>query len=171
MALDPWYKIVTPRKEVREGRSFNPDEFAIALEQIVWFEEMIGPEEVGFEKGVFLLLKGKAKGLKGGAPAPGPTVPTPGPEPMPPTGPETEPGPAPTPGPETLVIHVKGTIPPELGNRLGTRILPKLRSGTDLKVGVEFTVTIDSGASASVIADLKQILKELGVADSITVTR
>ena len=22
---DPWYKIVTPRKEVREGRSFNPD--------------------------------------------------------------------------------------------------------------------------------------------------
>src|SRR5437868_2194664 len=35
MAMDPWYKIVTPRKEVREGRSFNPDEFAIALEQVV----------------------------------------------------------------------------------------------------------------------------------------
>src|SRR5437667_7818235 len=35
MALDPWYKIVTPRKEVREGRSFNPDEFAIHLEQVV----------------------------------------------------------------------------------------------------------------------------------------
>lgn len=33
--MDPWYKIVTPRKEVREGRSFNPDEFAIHLEQIV----------------------------------------------------------------------------------------------------------------------------------------
>ena len=33
--MDPWYKIVTPRKEVREGRSFSPDEFAIALEQIV----------------------------------------------------------------------------------------------------------------------------------------
>ncbi len=33
--MDPWYKIVTPRKEVREGRSFNPDEFAIALEQVV----------------------------------------------------------------------------------------------------------------------------------------
>src|SRR5438270_7443357 len=35
MALEPWYKIVTPRKEVREGRSFNPDEFAIHLEQVV----------------------------------------------------------------------------------------------------------------------------------------
>ena len=33
--MDPWYKIVTPRKEVREGRSFSPDEFAIALEQVV----------------------------------------------------------------------------------------------------------------------------------------
>src|SRR4051794_34661910 len=33
--MDAWYKIATPRKEVREGRSFNPDEFAIALEQVV----------------------------------------------------------------------------------------------------------------------------------------
>ena len=35
MALSPWYKAVTLRKEVREGRSFSPDEFAIALEQVV----------------------------------------------------------------------------------------------------------------------------------------
>src|SRR5437879_1570292 len=33
--MEPWYKVVTPRHEVREGRSFNPDEFAIALEQVV----------------------------------------------------------------------------------------------------------------------------------------
>src|SRR5690242_21220270 len=33
--MEPWYKIATPRQEVREGRSFNPDEFAIALEQVV----------------------------------------------------------------------------------------------------------------------------------------
>ena len=33
--MDPWYKIVTLRQEVREGRSFSPDEFAIALEQVV----------------------------------------------------------------------------------------------------------------------------------------
>ncbi len=35
MPLDPWYKATTLRKEVREGRSFSPDEFAIALEQVV----------------------------------------------------------------------------------------------------------------------------------------
>ena len=33
--MDPWYRIVTLRKEVREGRSFSPDEFAIALEQVL----------------------------------------------------------------------------------------------------------------------------------------
>jgi hypothetical protein len=33
--MDPWYHATTPRREVREGRSFNPDEFAIALEQVV----------------------------------------------------------------------------------------------------------------------------------------
>src|SRR6266446_2859322 len=33
--LEPWYKVAVPRKEVREGRSFNPDEFAIHLEQVV----------------------------------------------------------------------------------------------------------------------------------------
>ena len=33
--MDPWYRTVTLRREVREGRSFSPDEFAIALEQVV----------------------------------------------------------------------------------------------------------------------------------------
>ncbi len=33
--MEPWWNPTTPRKEVREGRSFNPDEFAIALEQVV----------------------------------------------------------------------------------------------------------------------------------------
>src|SRR5688572_2206657 len=40
--MEPWYKVATPRKEVREGRSFNPDEFAIALEQVV---DRRGPED------------------------------------------------------------------------------------------------------------------------------
>jgi hypothetical protein len=33
--MEPWHKVVTPRKEVREGRSFDPSEFAIALERVV----------------------------------------------------------------------------------------------------------------------------------------
>ncbi len=33
--MNAWYKVATPRKEVRRGRSFNPDEFAIHLEQVI----------------------------------------------------------------------------------------------------------------------------------------
>jgi predicted AAA+ superfamily ATPase len=33
--MEPWYKVATPRKEVREGRSFDPNEFAIHLEQVI----------------------------------------------------------------------------------------------------------------------------------------
>lgn len=33
--MEAWYKVATPRKEVRQGRSFNPDEFAIHLEQVL----------------------------------------------------------------------------------------------------------------------------------------
>ncbi len=33
--MEPWYKVTTPQAEVREGRSFNPDEFAIALERVL----------------------------------------------------------------------------------------------------------------------------------------
>ena len=40
--MEPWYRVATPRREVREGRSFNPDEFAIALEQVV---ARRGPED------------------------------------------------------------------------------------------------------------------------------
>jgi hypothetical protein len=33
--MEHWYKVATPREEVRQGRSFNPDEFAIHLEQVI----------------------------------------------------------------------------------------------------------------------------------------
>lgn len=31
--MEPWYKFTTSRPEVCEGRSFNPDEFAVALKK------------------------------------------------------------------------------------------------------------------------------------------
>lgn len=41
--MEPRHKVATPRKEVREGRSFNPREFAITLEQVV---SARGPRDV-----------------------------------------------------------------------------------------------------------------------------
>jgi predicted AAA+ superfamily ATPase len=53
--LEPWYKVTRPRQEIREGRSFNPDEFAIHLEQVVserGTEDYYKPEQF-FSRNVF----------------------------------------------------------------------------------------------------------------------
>ena len=36
MAMEPWYNVATPRAEVREGRSFNPEKFAMQLKHVVF---------------------------------------------------------------------------------------------------------------------------------------
>ena len=41
--MEPWYRVATPRKEVRERRSFNPDEFAITID-LLKAEQERGPD-------------------------------------------------------------------------------------------------------------------------------
>jgi hypothetical protein len=137
----------------------------------VWFQEPVTADEVAFESGVFLLTKAKAQALKAGVPTPtpgpepqpGPPVPGPGP------GPEPEPGPGPAPRVQTKTIRLVGAVPPEVWNRLGTKVLPKLRSGSDLKVGVDFSVTVNRDVAGSLTADLRQILDDLGLADKVQI--
>lgn len=62
-----------------------------------------------------------------------------------------------------------GSVPPELWNRLGTKVLPKLRSGADLKVGVDFSLTVEEPAGRALQSELLQILDELGLRDRIRV--
>lgn len=137
----------------------------------VWFRESVPADEVAFESGVFLLTKAKAQELKGGSqvhtpgpkPQPDPPVPEPG------TGPEPEPGPGPASGVQTKTIRLVGAVPPEVWNRLGTKVLPKLRSGSDLRVGVDFSVTVNCDVAGSLTADLRQILDDLGLADKVRI--
>lgn len=123
----------------------------------IWFEEAIGRDEVAFEADVFLLHKSKAKALK--------TEPEPGPSPTP----QPVPDPGPDPGPASRVLRVSGNVPPEIWNRLGTKLLPKLRSGSDLEVSVDFRVTADAKMAKSLADDLRQILNDLGLADEVGV--
>jgi hypothetical protein len=133
----------------------------------VWYPEDLASEEVSFEPGVFLLLREKAKILKSKAePAPHP-APGPGPEPEPESGREPWGEPAPEPGPATRTIRLRGPVPPEIWNRLGTKIIPKLRSGKDVKVEVGFSTTIDAKAAANLESDLRQLIHELGLAEKI----
>ena len=50
-------------------------------------------------------------------------------------------------------------------NRLGTKLIPKLRSGSELKVKVGFSVSIDGKATASFESELRQSLGDLGLSD------
>ncbi|MBI4730026.1 MAG: DUF499 domain-containing protein [Acidobacteria bacterium] len=133
----------------------------------VWFGEPVATDEVAFEADVFLLRKDAAAALKSGAPPePQPEAsPTPGPEPLTAVGPG--PDSEPEPGIETKTIRLAGTVPPEVWNRLGTKIIPKLRSGSDLKVGVDFSVTVSAAGAESLASELRQILQELGLADAV----
>ena len=137
----------------------------------VWFQELVAPDEVAFEPGVFLLRKVTAEALRRGVPATLPQGPGPEPGPTISTTPAPAPLPVPMPGPgaQTKTIRLVGAIPAEVWNRLGTKILPKLRSGSDLKIGLEFSVTVKAEVAGTLAAELRQILQELGLAEAVRV--
>lgn len=55
------------------------------------------------------------------------------------------------------------TVPPEVWNRLGTKVIPKLKSGADLTDGVEFAVSLNADLAACTAAELRQIVHDLGL--------
>ncbi len=145
----------------------------------VWFEEPLSPDEVAFESGLFLLTKAKAQALKASVREPlwpatagaaqaglrsepelDPPVKGPG---------SPKPGQEPSLVAQTQTIRLVGTVPPEQWNRLGSKVLTKLRSGSDLKVGVDFSVTVSRDMAGSLTSDLRQILDDLGLADKVRI--
>lgn len=134
----------------------------------IWFEEPISLDEVTFEAGVFLLTKAKAKVLKGVMQGPEAGM-KPVTQPVPEEVIKPEKGVEPSPGTQTRTLRLVGTVPPEIWNRLGTKIIPKLKSGSDLKIGVDFSVTINAKSARSIESDLRQILEDLGLKGKINI--
>jgi len=50
-------------------------------------------------------------------------------------------------------------------------VLPKLRSGDDLSVGIEFSVSVGSAFAKNMETELQQILNDLGLGDRVRVER
>ena len=69
----------------------------------------------------------------------------------------------------TKTLRLVGTVPPEIWNRLGTKIIPKLKAGSDLKIGVDFSVTLSADAIRNMESDLRQILEDLGLREKIRI--
>jgi hypothetical protein len=135
----------------------------------VWYEEPVAYDEIAFEADVFLLKKARARELKHVEPT---AAPSPGlaPVPVPTPGSGPTPGPGPEPAPVgTRTLRIVGTLRPELWNRLGTRILPKLRPGSELRLGVDFSVTVEGSQASQLEADLRQIVDELGLGESLRI--
>jgi hypothetical protein len=130
----------------------------------VWFEEFVAPDEIAFDAGVFLLTKDSAKARKYGKPTEPPILPE-HPRIDPPLTPDIKPE-----SPATAkTLRLVGTVPPEVWNRLGTKILPKLRAGSDLRIGLEFTVTVKADTAGSLAAEVQQILQELGLGETVRI--
>ena len=141
----------------------------------LWFKEPVGAEEVTFEPGVFLLTRTKAEELRtaqeGQSQTKEGSTETTSQE----QGSETEnerpstgPIKQPVPG-QKATLRLKGTVPPEVWNIFGTRILPKLRSGGDLSVNVEFSVNVNAEISQGFQLELKQALMDLGLQERVSV--
>ena len=54
-------------------------------------------------------------------------------------------------------------------NRLDTKILPKLRSGAELQIGVDFRVSLKTDAARSMKAELNQALDDLGLSGKVII--
>ena len=142
----------------------------------LWFREPLVADEVAFESGVFLLARTKADHLRTAEVSQtetqkGSTEPS-SQEPESETeqeSPSSGSAPPHTNTGQKATLRLKGTVPPEVWNRLGTKILPKLRSGDDLSVGVEFSVSVDSGLSEGFQLDLEQALADLGLQEQVHV--
>lgn len=66
-------------------------------------------------------------------------------------------------------MRVIGKVPPESWNRLGRKIIPKLRSGSEPEVDVEFRTTVRGDLAASLEADIRQILEDLELTDHLRI--
>lgn len=71
---------------------------------------------------------------------------------------------------EPVRVYLRGRIPPEQWNKLGTRLIPKLRSfAQDLSLDLGASFTIRSADLRNVEADLRQALRDLGMEGSVKV--
>jgi hypothetical protein len=152
----------------------------------VWYSEPVPPEEITFDADVFLLTRAKARELKehsttavSAATKDGQGDPS-----LPPTtvkeaarsepeGREAdrgEPSPPITRVVPTAALRILGEVPAEVWNRLGTRLIPKLRSAESLTIRLDVSATVDGASADGLVNDLEQIRRDLGL-ESLRIER
>jgi len=151
----------------------------------LWFREPISRDEITFDAGAFLVTKAKAEALR--------SKPIKPPEADPKAGVATAPeqstatsltpdpnatnsefgsktaGPPPAEKPGKTTITLSGQVPSEQWNRVGTKLLPKLRSAGEVQVDMSLSVTVPTDQAAGLTGEVGQVLADLGLTDSVKV--
>jgi len=139
----------------------------------VWINELVSPDEVTFDAEVYLLTRPAAEAARAGAAVPIPAGGGEQPAPTEPEGVSTAGGDLGA-GPQAggsgtaaqrRSVRVTGTVPPEMWNRLGTRVVARLRSASDLQIRVEASASVGEADARRLEEDLRQALSELGLGD------
>jgi len=139
-------------------------EFGLQSGDRLWFNEPVSAEEISFQGDVCLVLRKRAEALKKGEAAPPQPAEPPPPEKEKPVEKpvETVPG-----GSRTIRIH--GEISREVWNRLGNNLLFKLKPARGLRIGISFEAEIEEADADRVIAELRQALEDLHIADKVRI--
>lgn len=170
--LDPDKVLRTKILEFVEGGDFGMASGSLpnGKYQRVWFKQPLQPEEVTFDANVFLLKKETAEKLT--APVPTPAVPPSGDESTPampsepPKGTDGQPSPVP---PSVVVIRLSGEVPPEQWNKVGIKLIPKLRSTNGLHIEVVMSGNIDGKSAANFVEEVNQAIIDLGLQAKLNV--
>ena len=166
-------RLVDPERTLREQivRWVEAGEFGLAsgqrsdgCYQRVWFKESVRQEEITFDASTFLMTRDGATALT-----------QPGQTPLPPivvegkqtAEPVVQPGQQPTTA--FVTLRISGPLRPELWNRLGIKVLPKLSAKHRLDLRFDATVQVERDQGSHLAQDIRQALAELGLADSVRV--
>ena len=137
----------------------------------VWFREDLSPTEITFEADVYLVTSAVAESLKKpDVNQPSAPVPEPPPPEEPPVTP-TSPRPDDDSGSRLTIISVAGSIPPEQWNRLGTRLIPKMRAAGSITATIRLEGEVGLAGASALAAELQQIIDEIGLSQSVRVDR
>jgi hypothetical protein len=127
----------------------------------VWYKEAISPEEITFDSQTYLILQDKAQAIKSPAPPKEAKL-----KPQEPVVVIEKAGNEPDHS-GAVKLHITGAVPPELWNKIGTRLIPKLRSRKQLELTVAASLELPSADEEILKKEVKQILSELGLNWSI----
>ena len=167
-------RLADPEKTLREQiRKFvETGEFGLASGlkangkyQRVRYNQAISQEEIEFDQDVYLLKSDKARSLldePAGKEDPQPSI-------QPDKTVELTPDPQDQLDEAEITLKVTGSMPSEIWNRFGTKVLPMLREHRDLHIEINLSSTVNSTSAQHKQSDIKRALEELELHERIKV--